>query len=86
LLLLLLLPLLVLLETYSLGIQSSLIGRPCCHYDDELIVYLWKMTCKDLKASLRNVERLDACFDGPREEKSYFCPNYTVQASELSCQ
>jgi len=44
------------------------------------------MTCKDLKASLRNVERLDMCFYGPREEKPYFHPNYTVQASELSCQ
>ena len=39
------------------------------------------MTCKDLKASLRNVERLDVCFYGPREEKSYFRPNYTAQAS-----
>jgi len=33
-------PLLVLLEQYSLGIQSSLIGIPCYYYGDELIVYL----------------------------------------------
>ena len=30
----------VLLETYSLGIESSLIDIPCYHYGDELIVYL----------------------------------------------
>jgi len=29
------------------------------------------MTCKDLKVSLRNEERLDVCFYGPREEKPY---------------
>jgi len=43
------------------------------------------MACKDLKLSLRNEERLDMCFYGLREEKSYFRPNYTVHASELSC-
>ena len=37
------------------------------------------MTYKDLKVSLRNEERLDVYFYGPREEKSYFCPNYTVK-------
>jgi len=30
----------VLLEPYSLRIQFSLIGIPCYHYGDELIVYL----------------------------------------------
>ena len=79
-------PLLVLLEPYSLGIQSSLISRSCPHYGDELIVCLQKMTCKDLKVSLRNDERLDVCFYGPRKEKPHFDPNYTVQASELSYQ
>jgi len=44
------------------------------------------MTYKDLKASLRNVERLEVCFYRSRDEKLYFCPNYIVQASELSCQ
>ena len=71
-------PLLVLLEPYSLGIQSSLISGHCYHYGDELIVYLWNMTCKDLKVSLRNEERKEVCFYGQMEEKSYFCRNYTV--------
>jgi len=71
-------PLLVLLELYSLSIQSSLIVIHCYHYGDELIVYLLKMTCKDLKASLRNKERLDVCFYGSREEKPYFRSNYTM--------
>jgi len=44
------------------------------------------MNCKDFKVSLRNEERLDVCFYGLREEKPYFRHNYTVQASELSCQ
>jgi len=78
--------LLVLLEPHSWGSQSSLIGIPCYHYGDELIVYLYKMTYKDLKASLRNKGSLDVYFYGPREEKPYFRPNYIVQASELSCQ
>ena len=41
------------------------------------------MTCKDLKVSLKNEERLDMCFYGPREEKPYLRPSCTVQASEL---
>jgi len=44
------------------------------------------MTSKDLKVSLRNEERLDMYFYGSREEKPYFRPNYTVQASKLLCQ
>ena len=44
------------------------------------------MTCKDPKASLGNEERLDVYFYGPREEKPYFSPNYTVQASKLLYQ
>ena len=43
------------------------------------------MTCKDLKVSLRNEERLDVCFYELGEEKPNFCPNFTVQVSELSC-
>jgi len=44
------------------------------------------MICKDLKASLRNEERLDVFFYELRKEKPYFCPNYTLQASELLYQ
>jgi len=44
------------------------------------------MTYKDLKASLRNEERLEVGFYGPREENPYFHTNYTVRASELSYQ
>jgi len=33
-------PLVVLLEPYSLDIQSNLIGKPCYHYGGEMTVYL----------------------------------------------
>jgi len=44
------------------------------------------MAYKDHKVRLRNEERLDVCFYGPREEKPYFHPDYTVQANKLSFQ
>ena len=75
-------PLLLLLEPYSLGIQSSLIGKPCYHYWDELTACLKKISCKDLKVRLKNEERPDVCSYGSREEKPYYRPNYIVQASE----